>query len=91
VGACHEQVANEAALWLSQGRVGISGILFGVQNNPGSTTGSYKYGKQKIDWSYKPVKKVFDLWLKSKPGANGFQQFDHLDIVVTINHDKGRS
>jgi hypothetical protein len=44
------------------------------------TTGSYKYGKQKIDWSYKPVPKVLDLWLKSKSAG----EFDHLDIVVTI-------
>jgi hypothetical protein len=28
------------------------------------TTGSYKYGKEKIDWSYKPVKEVLELWLK---------------------------
>jgi hypothetical protein len=50
------------------------------------TTGTYKYGKEKIDWSYKPVRKVLDLWLKSKTG-----HFDHLDIVVTIDHGKGHS
>jgi hypothetical protein len=58
------------------------------------TTGSYKYGKEKIDWSYKPVKEVLELWLKSKSqmieGANGFLG-NHLDIVVTIDHGKGRS
>jgi hypothetical protein len=30
------------------------------------TTGSYKYGKEKINWLYKPVKEVLELWLKSK-------------------------
>jgi hypothetical protein len=55
------------------------------------TTGSYKYGKEKIDWSYKPVAKVLDLFLQSKSEANGFQQFDRLDIVVTIDHGKGPS
>jgi hypothetical protein len=58
------------------------------------TTGSYKYGKEKIDWPYKPVKEVLELWLKSKSqmieGANGFLG-NHLDIVVTIDHGKGRS
>jgi hypothetical protein len=37
------------------------------------------------------VKNVLDLWLESKSGANGFQQFDHLDIIVTIDHGKGHS
>jgi hypothetical protein len=55
------------------------------------TTGSYKYGKEKIDWSYKPVAKVLDLFLQSKSEVNGFQQFDRLDIVVTIDHGKGHS
>jgi hypothetical protein len=54
------------------------------------TTGSYKYGKEKIEWSYKSIRQVLELWLKSKLGANGFH-FDHLDIVVTIDHGKGRS
>jgi hypothetical protein len=35
------------------------------------TTGLYKYGKEKIDWSYKPVKEVLELWLKSKWGEMG--------------------
>jgi hypothetical protein len=55
------------------------------------TTGSYKYGKEKIDWSYKPVKQVLALWLKSSiKGPNGYQ-CDHLDIVVSIDHGKGHS
>jgi hypothetical protein len=54
-------------------------------------TGSYKYGKENIDWSYKPVGPVLKLWLKSRDkGANGFQG-DHLDLVVTIDHGKGHS
>jgi hypothetical protein len=43
------------------------------------------YGKERIDWSYKPIREVLELWLnKSKTieGANGFLLFDHLDIVV---------
>jgi hypothetical protein len=46
------------------------------------TTGSYKYGKEPIDWSYKPVPKVLELWVKSHLGGpNSFQgvQGDHLD------------
>jgi hypothetical protein len=27
------------------------------------TTGTYKHGKEKIDWSYKPVRQVLELWL----------------------------
>jgi hypothetical protein len=59
------------------------------------TTGSYKYyGKEKIDWWYKPLKEVLELWLKLKlrtiEGANGFHG-NHLDIVVTIDHGKGHS
>jgi hypothetical protein len=54
-------------------------------------TGSYKYGKEKIDWSYKPIKQVLELWLQSRTEApNGFQ-CDHLDIVVTLDHGKGHS
>jgi hypothetical protein len=54
-------------------------------------TGSYKYGKEKIDWSYKPVHEVLELWLKSRTRCpNGFQ-CDHLDIVVRIDHGKGHS
>jgi hypothetical protein len=55
------------------------------------TTGSYKYGKEKIDWSYKPINQVLELWLKSRTeGPNDFR-CDHLDIVVTIDHGKGHS
>jgi hypothetical protein len=50
------------------------------------TTGTYKYGKENIDWSYKPVKDVLELWLKSSE-----KKYDHLDIVVTIDHGKGHS
>jgi hypothetical protein len=54
-------------------------------------TGSYKYGKEKIDWSYKPVKQVLELWLKSRiKGPKGYQ-CDHLDVVVSIDHGKGHS
>jgi hypothetical protein len=58
-------------------------------------TGSYKYGKEKIDWSYKPVGQVLELWLKSRlksclERANEFH-CDHLDVVVTIDHGKGHS
>jgi hypothetical protein len=54
-------------------------------------TSSYKYRKEKIDWSYKLIKQVFKLWLKScTKGPNGFQ-CNHLGIVVTINHGKGAS
>jgi hypothetical protein len=54
-------------------------------------TDTYKYGKENIDWSYKPVQDVLELWLKSKNAdPNGFQ-CDHLDIVVTIDHGKGHS
>jgi hypothetical protein len=63
-----------------------------------TTMGSYKYGKEKIYWLYKPVKKVLDLWLKSKSGADGFQTFDHLVmminhamIIMTLVSDKGHS
>jgi hypothetical protein len=35
------------------------------------TTGSYKYGKERIDWSYKPVPKVLELWVKSRLGNLG--------------------
>jgi hypothetical protein len=52
--------------------------------------GLYKYGKEKIDWSYEPVKEVLEQWLKSKSRANGFC-FDHLDIVLMIDHSKGHS
>ena len=39
-------------------------------------TGTYKYGKEKIDWSYKPVREVLALWLEVKSkmtieGVNG--------------------
>ncbi len=50
------------------------------------TSGTYKYGKENIDWSYKPVKQVLELWLKSSE-----KEYDHLDIVVTIDHGKGHS
>jgi hypothetical protein len=56
-------------------------------------TDTYKYAKENINWSYKPVKVVLGLWLKSKntnANPNGFQ-CDHLDIVVTIDHGKGHS
>jgi hypothetical protein len=55
-------------------------------------TGSYTLdGKEKIDWSYKPINQVLELWLKSRTKCpNGFQ-CSHLDIVVTINHGKGCS
>jgi hypothetical protein len=56
-------------------------------------SGSYKYGKEEIDWSYKPVKQVLELWLKSwlKSHLASTNEFncDHLDILVTINHGKG--
>jgi hypothetical protein len=29
------------------------------------TSGTYKYGKENMDWSYKPVKQVLELWVKS--------------------------
>jgi hypothetical protein len=56
------------------------------------TTGTYKHGKEKIDWSYKPVCQVLELWLKSRTNE-GAKQFkcDHLDLVVTIDHGKGHS
>jgi hypothetical protein len=55
------------------------------------TAGSYKWGKEKIDWSYKLIKQVLELWLNSHTeGPNGFQ-CDHLDIVVTIDHGKVHS
>jgi hypothetical protein len=54
-------------------------------------TGSYKYGKENIEWSYKPIKQVLKLWLKSRTEApNGFE-CNHLDIVVTLDHGKGHS
>jgi hypothetical protein len=54
-------------------------------------THSYKYGKEKINWLYKPIKQVLKLRLKSHTkGPNGFQ-CNHLDIVVTIDHGKGHS
>jgi hypothetical protein len=38
-------------------------------------TGTYKHGKEKIDWSYKLVCQVLELWLKSRTieGANRFK------------------
>jgi hypothetical protein len=64
--------------------------VFGLEHVE-PTTGSYKYGKEQIDWSYKPVPKVLKLWVKSCLGdPNGFQG-DHLDVVVTIDHGKGHS
>jgi hypothetical protein len=37
-------------------------------------TGSYKYGKEKIEWSYKPAKQALELWLKScLESANEFE------------------
>jgi hypothetical protein len=50
------------------------------------TSGTYKYEKENIDWSYKPVKQVLGLWLKSLE-----KHYDHMDIVVTIDHGKGHS
>jgi hypothetical protein len=55
------------------------------------TTGVYKYGKERIDWSYKPVPKVLELWLKSRLDAPNGYQGDHLDVIVTIDHGKGHS
>jgi hypothetical protein len=48
------------------------------------TSGTFKYGKENIEWLYKPVKQVLELWLKSLE-----KEYDHLDIVVTIDHGKG--
>jgi hypothetical protein len=50
------------------------------------TSGTYKYGKDNIDWLYKPGKQVLELWLKSSE-----KPFDYLGIVGTINHGKGHS
>jgi hypothetical protein len=50
------------------------------------TSGTYKYGTEKIDWPYKPIKQVLELWLKLSE-----KQYDHLDKVVTIDHGKGHS
>jgi hypothetical protein len=96
----HEQVPNEATLWLPQGELGstvfssefkITQVLVGVEHVE-PMTDTYKHGKEKIDWSYKPVCQVLELWLKSRTneGANQFK-CDHLDLVVTIDHDKGHS
>jgi hypothetical protein len=51
-----------------------------------ATSGTYKYGKENIDWLYKPLQQVLELWLKSLE-----KQYNHLDIVVNINHGKGYS
>ncbi len=55
------------------------------------TTGSYKYGKEKIDWSYKTINRVLELCLKSRTEGPTEFQCDRLDIVVTIDHGKGHS
>jgi hypothetical protein len=54
-------------------------------------TGAYKYGKEKIDWSYKPINQVLELWLNSRTKGSSNFQCDRLDIVVTIDHGKGHS
>jgi hypothetical protein len=54
-------------------------------------TGYYKYGKEKIDWSYKPINQVLELWLKSRTKGRSDFLCDRLDIVVTIDHGKGHS
>jgi hypothetical protein len=43
------------------------------------TTGMCKHGKERIEWSYKPVTEVLKLWLKSRlEGPNGCKA-NHLD------------
>jgi hypothetical protein len=54
-------------------------------------TGYYKYGKEKIDWSYKPINQVLELWLKSRTKDPSEFLCDGLDIVVKIDHGKGHS
>jgi hypothetical protein len=66
--------------------------VLGVEHVVEPTTGTYKHGKEKIDWSYKPVCQVLELWLKPRTNE-GAKQFkcDHLDLVVTIDQGKGHS
>jgi hypothetical protein len=48
--------------------------------------------KNRLVLLYKPACQVLELWLKSMMNE-GAKQFkcDHLDLVVTIDHDKGHS
>jgi hypothetical protein len=49
-------------------------------------TGYYKYGKEKIDWLYKPINQVLELWLKSRTKGPSDFLCNRLDVVVTIDH-----
>jgi hypothetical protein len=45
------------------------------------TTGVYKYGTERIPWSYKPLDGVFLLWLKTPLVKNeNTIPYEHIDI-----------
>jgi hypothetical protein len=52
-------------------------------------TGVYKYGSERIPWSYKPIEKVVELWLETQ-----FQQ-DPVNMAsyeqIDVDHGKGYS
>jgi hypothetical protein len=56
-------------------------------------TGTYKYGSERIPWSYKSVVKCFKLWMKTRllkdtERAKGYKQ---IDICINLDHGKGHS
>ena len=53
--------------------------------------GSYMYGTEKVEWSYKNVVLVFTLWLKMKLAGPTKFRCDHLDILTSLDHGKGHS
>ena len=52
-------------------------------------TGTYKYGSERVNWSYKSLKEAFTLWLESELKEGKY--FQHLDVVISIDHGKGHS
>jgi hypothetical protein len=53
-------------------------------------TGTYKYGSERIPWSYKSVSKVLLLWLQSQ-FTGAAPDFKQIDICINLDHGKGHS
>jgi hypothetical protein len=56
-------------------------------------TGTYKYGSERIPWSYKSVVRCFKLWMKTRlmkdpERAKGYKQ---IDICINLDHGKNHS
>jgi hypothetical protein len=56
-------------------------------------TGIFKYGTERIPWSYKSVVEVFKLWLTTRleQDRTTVTRFERLDIIINLDHGKGHS